>query len=89
MVILTSLSLPSTYIFITVKVNLCWFFSLPFRHLFPLKHFNEVPAKENPAKECYGCQKTFTDTAADKNVSYIVQQEEGDLLTLTFAFLEN
>lgn len=28
-------------------------------------------AKESSAKECYGCQKTFTDAAADKNVSYM------------------
>ncbi|KAK8749419.1 hypothetical protein OTU49_015348 [Cherax quadricarinatus] len=37
-----------------------------YRHLFPLKQFDEVLVEETTAKNCYGCLKHFTETAADK-----------------------
>ncbi|KAK8749418.1 hypothetical protein OTU49_015348 [Cherax quadricarinatus] len=39
-----------------------------YRHLFPLKQFDEVLVEETTAKNCYGCLKHFTETAADKKV---------------------
>ena len=53
------------------------------RHLFPLKHFNEILAEESSAKECYGCQKQFTSTAADKNVSYILKSYKVHYFSMT------
>ncbi|KAK4307158.1 hypothetical protein Pmani_021064 [Petrolisthes manimaculis] len=39
-----------------------------YRHLFPLKHYSEIPLEESSAKLCYGCQKIFITGAADKYV---------------------
>ncbi|XP_047495415.1 general transcription factor IIH subunit 2-like [Penaeus chinensis] len=39
-----------------------------YRHLFPLKHFEEVPIEEDQSFHCYGCLKQLTVAASDKNV---------------------
>ncbi|MCL4120863.1 UNVERIFIED_CONTAM: hypothetical protein GTU68_041405 [Idotea baltica] len=39
-----------------------------YRHLFPLKHFTELPYDSSKYSSCFGCFKLFTATTADKNV---------------------